>query len=291
MHCHICNASAIIQHPPRCKEHFIEDFEQRVQQTIEDYGLIQENDRILVAASGGKDSLTVLVLLRKWFKDVTAVVVDEGIAGYREHTLEDLRKVCEEHDVKLIVQSFEELSGKTLDGILKEKDYRPCNVCGAFRRHLLNVTSKEFDVIATGHNLDDESQAVLMNLLKGNTAILPRSGPVSGHGAKGFTKRVKPLYFCTEKEVMTYAFLHGLTTKFTECPNVQGSYRDTVRELLNAFENDHPGTKRNIIEQFLTLKAEWGEATPVELQKCEVCNEPCAGTRCKACQYLVEIKA
>ncbi len=290
MKCHLCDNDAIINQPPRCKEHFIKEFESRVRDTIERFGMINPEDNILVAASGGKDSLTLLTLLNKWYKKVTAVVINEGIAGYREFSLADLKKVCNEHDIPLIIKSYEEFAGDTLDNILKKKDFRPCDVCGAFRRHLLNEASKDFDVIATGHNMDDEAQAFLMNLLKGHTDVIPRSGPVSGYGAKGFTKRVKPLYFCTEKEVMTYAFLHNLVGKFTECPNVRGSYRDTVRDALNNYEQSHPGFRRALLDAFLRTKDKFPPAVETELEPCKGCGEPCASGFCKSCQFLEKLK-
>jgi uncharacterized protein (TIGR00269 family) len=281
-----CGKPAVID--TRCGEHFSKEFEEKVKNTILDYQLIRPGEKIAVAVSGGKDSLTVLTLLKKWYGEVTAIAIDEGIVGYREHTLKDVVRVCQQHSIPLIIRSYKELTGMTLDEMLAKKKMHPCTVCGTLRRHMLNVASKEFDVLATGHNADDEAQAVLMNLLRGNTELFARLGPVSGVGAKGFTRRVKPLYFCTEKEVMTYAFLHGLTSTFTECPNVHESYRHLVRDELNRYAQSHPNVRATILRNFLAAKQTIPQQQIV-LGRCASCGEPSSNEQCRACTYIATI--
>lgn len=289
MDCVHCNGRAIITGPARCKRHFIEEFEARVQKTIEEFDLIREGQRIAVAASGGKDSLTLLFLLKKWHADVCAIAIDEGIAGYREHSLADLRRMCERLDVPLIVKSYEEYAGATLDSMLSSGSFNPCTLCGTFRRHLLSIASREFDVLATGHNADDEAQTVLMNLLRGNVHLFLRGGPRSGIGASGFTQRVKPLYFCSEKEIMTYAYLHGFVASFSECPNAALGYRSLVREALNDYAQHNPGVKLQMLERFLAMKQEIPERM-LDLPSCESCGEPSANAICKACEMLEKVQ-
>jgi uncharacterized protein (TIGR00269 family) len=288
MQCIQCLNQAVIDQPARCKEHFIAAFEQRVRETIDEHSLIKPGDRIAVAVSGGKDSLTVLTLVTRWFDNVTAIAIDEGINGYREHTLADVRKTCDRVGVPLVVRSYKDLTGMTLDEMMRKRKFHPCTVCGTLRRHLLNVASKEFDVLVTGHNADDEAQAVLMNIVKGNTEIFPRLGPTTGSGAKGFTRRVKPLYFCTEKEVMTYAFLTGLLDTFVECPNIGESYRHLIRDELNSYAQSHQGVKERVLKRFLKAKQAFGRADTV-LMRCEGCGEPSSKSVCKACTYIQEL--
>lgn len=282
MHC-TCGKPAVID--TRCAEHFTAEFEQKVRDTIENYELIRPNEKIAVAVSGGKDSLTVMTLLQRWYGNVTAIAIDEGIAGYREHTLKDVVRVCEAQHIPFIIKSYKELTGLTLDEMLAKKRLHPCTVCGTLRRHLLNVASKDFTVLATGHNADDEAQAIVMNILRGNTEIFPRLGPVAGAGVRGFTRRIKPLYFCTEKEVMTYAFLHGLVSEFTECPNVGESYRHMIRDELNRYAQDHPNVRTRILQRFLLAKQAFPKRE-VLLQKCETCGEPSSNSPCRACAYV-----
>jgi tRNA-5-methyluridine54 2-sulfurtransferase len=283
MQCAYCDRKAVLDQ--RCKEHFIEYFEDKVRKTMAEHNLVAPGDRIAVAVSGGKDSLTVLTLLHKWFGHVTAIAVDEGIAGYRDKTLEDARRVCEEHKIPLVIKSYEELTGMTLDTMLEKRKFHPCTVCGTLRRHLLQIASRDCDVLATGHNADDEAQAVLMNIIKGNTELFARLGPSSGNGAHGFTRRIKPLYFCTEKEVMAYAFIAGLVTDFTECPNIDESYRHLLRDELNRYAQRHPGVRQRLLLRFLEAKQAFSERNQ-ELQQCASCMQPSSKPVCSACGYI-----
>ncbi|RME78273.1 TIGR00269 family protein [Candidatus Woesearchaeota archaeon] len=289
MKCTFCSQKAV--YPNLCKEHFIEYFERKVFDTIERFNLLNKNDKVMVAASGGKDSMTVLYLVKKWMgpnAHVEALVVDEGIAGYRNKTIEDLERFCKEHGVVLNKCSFKEDFGQTLDDAKEKVSVRPCHLCGTFRRALLNKYSQGFDKIATGHNLDDECQAIMMNYLRSTIELSARLGPLSGVGAvKGFTQRVKPLFFCSEKEVLVYTLLKGFSVGYTECPNVTQSYRAQVRDFLNDWEAEEPGVKLRIVEQFLeqlpSLKARFGDA--VSLGICSRCSAPSTNKVCNACAF------
>ncbi|MBR9703277.1 TIGR00269 family protein [Candidatus Woesearchaeota archaeon] len=293
MQCSSCSQNAVINNPAHCKQHFIEEFVARVKKTISDYELIPEGAKICVAVSGGKDSLTVLHMLKTLGHDVTGLVIDEGIADYREHTIVDLKRFCEENDVPLIIKTFKELTGQELDDILKLDNMRqPCTVCGTFRRYLLNKGAQGFTVLATGHNADDEAQAVLMNLFRAQTAFLPRQGPKTNSSGKklgGFTQRIKPLYFCTEQEIMTYALLNNIKTSFSECPYAAQSFRALVRDKFNDYIATHPGAQEKVLKAFLEMKKNWPVVEDAA-KACELCGEPSTGKICGACQMLSTIK-
>ena len=244
-----------------CRNCFIKYFEKKVKKTITDYKLINKNDNIIVAASGGKDSTVLLYLIKKINKDrkdikITALGIDEGIHNYRNKSLEFLENFCKEHKIELRIYSYKEEFGKPLDEILKTYKGIPCSICGVLRRYLLNKKSKELGAskLATGHNLDDEAQSIVMNYFKNNVKISARLGPITGiKKDEKFIPRIKPLYFLTEKEVTAYAFLKGFVDKFNECPNSPYSYRSQVRDMLNEFESKYPGTKHSIIMSFLEM--------------------------------------
>ena len=281
MRCSKCNRSAVYDAPSYCAEHFSRYFEAKVFKAIQDYRMISKNDRVAVAVSGGKDSLVLLSILSKRY-DTEAICIDEGIAGYRERTIGSLKRFAGQK-IKYRIIKFKDEVGKTLDDIVSSKGIRPCTVCGIFRRKLLNKHSKGFDVIATGHNLDDVSQAIVMNLLKNNFSLMPRQGPVSGNATVGgFTKRVKPLYFCAEREVMAYSILKGITTDFVECPNVHLSFRHKIRDWLNSYEATHPGAKHNIIRWYLKNYIRMAEKK--ENTYCQECGEPSSGKICSSCR-------
>lgn len=288
MKCKICNNESIYKN--YCKIHFCEYFEKKVRSTILKFKLIKKKDKVLVAVSGGKDSLTTLFLLKKFGFNVKALCIDEGILGYRDNTINTLKEFCKTHSISLKIISFKENFNNSLDEILIKKKFRPCSVCGIFRRYLLNQNSRGFDALATGHNLDDEVQAVVMNLIKNNITTLNRQGPISGIlNSTKFTKRIKPLYLCLEKEVMIYSYLNNLTTKFNECPNVSKAFRLRVRDSLNQFEMNFPNTKLKIITWFINYKKniKRGVNSP---KKCKVCGENSTNEVCNTCNYVRKIK-
>ncbi len=287
MKCSKCSNNAVFTNPTLCKEHFIEYFETKVKDTIKQNNMIQKQEKVCVAASGGKDSITTLYLLHKFGYNVEALAVDEGIEGYRDHTLAFLKDFCEEKGIILHIKSYQEEVGKRLDTVVP-KGRPACNICGTFRRHLLNKYTQDYDKIATGHNLDDESQAVLMNLLKAQINLFARQGPKTKQ-IKGFTQKIKPLYLMKEKEIMTYSYIKGFNTPYNECPYAKDSYRAHVRDLLNSIESKNPGTKINLINKYLSIRE--GFSQDKEIRFCEVCNSPCSSQICKACRLKKQVKA
>src|SRR3989338_6627583 len=280
-----------------CKNCFIKYFEKKVKKTISDYKLIEKNDNIIIATSGGKDSTSLLYLLKKILKGrkdikIIAIAIDEGIHNYRDKSLEFLKIFCQEHEVELKIFSYKEEFGKSLDEILKTYKGIPCSICGVLRRYLLNKKSKELKAtkLATRHNLDDEAQSIVMNYFKNNIKISARLGPITGiKKDEKFIPRIKPLYFLTEKEVTAYAFLKGFMDKFNECPNSPYSYRGQIRDMLNDFEAKYPGTKHSIIMSFLELLPVLKENYRNNLHAinyCVSCSEPCSQKECKTCKYI-----
>jgi len=278
MKCVDCGAKAVFAHPPRCKDHFLSYVERTVQGTIHRFNLFHKSDRVCVAASGGKDSVALLVLLHSLGYRVEALAVDEGIEGYRDHSLRDLRGVCSRLGIPLRVVSFKDVIGESLD-VMVSRHLHPCTVCGVFRRYVLNKSATGCDVVATGHNLDDESQAVLMNLSKANTSLLERTA-LRSPSRDGFVPRVKPLFFLSEREILAYVVLKGFSLTFGECPYAHLSFRARVRDVLNEYEYHHPGMKRSLVEAALFF----AERSPSRNGGvCSVCGEPSAGDVCRAC--------
>ena len=165
---------------------------------------------------------------------------------------------------------------------------KPCSICGVFRRYLINRYSRKlkFNKIATGHNLDDEVQSVMMNQFRNNPEISARLGPITGiKDNKKFIRRIKPLYLLSEKEVTTYSYLKNFKLKFCECPYNTEAYRINVREFINKFEEKYPGTKHSIINSFLEILPDIKEKfrNAEEIRYCKKCSEPCSNEICKAC--------
>ena len=278
-----------------CGEHFVEYFEARVKRTVERFGLVVPGDRVAVAVSGGKDSLTTLYLLNKFSREmgftVFGVAVDEGIRGYREYKLEALRRVAERIGVGIVVGSFKEHVGMTLDEAvvrLREKGFKikPCSVCGVFRRYVMNRVARESGAtkLATGHNLDDEVQVFVMNALKAHFEGMSREGIITRLGEPGLVPRIKPLYFVPEKEVLIYSMVRGLDTPFVECPYVVHALRHPVRHWINRVEEEDRGFKYRLLASKEIFRKKIS-MPPGRTSKCIVCGEPSSKPVCKACLF------
>ncbi len=291
MKCKLCEKKAVITKPQLCKEHYIEWFEKKVKDTIEKYNLLEKNEKIAVAASGGKDSTTILYLLKKFGYDITAISIDEGIPNYRDTTLKDLKEFCKENNIELKIYSFKKNFGFQLQEKVEEKNLQsPCKTCGILRRYLLNKYSFGYKKIVTGHNLDDEFQNIMMNLFKSNIEVLSRLGPKTGNKThEGFVQRVKPLYFLTEKQVLIYTLLKGFKIDYTECPNASLGFRHKIREFFLELEKKIPGLRKNSVENFLKLKKDFEEKENKPL-KCKICGMPSKKEICSACMTIKKLE-
>jgi len=278
------------------RETFTKEFENHVLNTISKYGLISKDEKILVAASGGKDSTVLLKILHKYNYNIEAVTVDAHIGCYTEENLKRLRKFCKELNITLHEISFRKEFGSSLcylrDSLLeKGVKLKSCTVCGVLRRYLINKKARELqpDKIATGHNADDEAQAFLMNVFKNNLYLSARAGPKTGK-RKNFVQRVKPLYTTTTKDIITYIQLNDLPVKIGKCPCSLDSYRNSFKDTLNQLEIHHPKIKQNIIEYFLSISPELKkEFTNTSQNTCEYCQEPSSQDICRTCQILSKI--
>lgn len=292
MRCSKCKGEAVSSWPKLCKNHFIQWFEQKFYSTIKKYGLIKKDDKILCAASGGKDSTAMLYLINKKYANVTALAVNEGIAGYRQRTLADLSKFCKLQGIPLKIVSFSEEFAFTLDSIGTHLGSH-CLHCGVLRRYILNKHAQGFDCIATGHNMDDELQSVLMNLFQNNLELLARLGPITGIVQdKKFTKRIKPFYLHTEKSVMTYCFLKGFDLDYVECPHAHSSSRFVIRDELNNMEAKCPGSKSNLMSWFLKIlpKLKGHYTTQSPIKSCRKCQASSSTGLCRACATIKKLK-
>lgn len=290
MNCQICGEKAIIStsNGTFCREHFIKNFEKIVLDTIKEYKLIEQDDIVAVANSGGKDSLSLLYLLSKYFdkSKIISITIDEGIAGYRDKTIANVKFYAEKWGVKYYIFSYKEHFGKRLDEIVKLVKTIPCEICGAFRRYLLNYAAKQLGAtkLATAHNLDDEVESIIMNLIQKNLSQLARLGPKSGLiEDEMFVPRVKPFIFIHEKETMLYALLNNINALHTPCPYASFGIRHIISAKIKELEDKYPGLKRNVMNAFLLIKPNITEKKP--LRHCKICGFPSSGEICEACAF------
>jgi uncharacterized protein (TIGR00269 family) len=274
-----------------CQDHFIQDFERRVAETVQRNDMVKDGERIAVAVSGGKDSTALLFCLHKILAkrdvELVAVTVDEGIAGYRDDTITAARDIAKQLAVEQHIVSFQEEYGYNLDEMVQGKKVAPCTFCGVFRKNALNRAAKSLgaDKVATGHNLDDEAQSIMMNYLKGDYERLMRFRP--WRAQRGLVPRIKPLREVPEKEIALYCMVNGIFSESRECPYAQLSLRADVRDMMNCLESQFPGTKQSTVQGFeKTVERAQGSYAQMELAACQQCDEPCVKELCKACELL-----
>jgi uncharacterized protein (TIGR00269 family) len=278
-----------------CAEHFQRSVEKRVRRELRQQGPFQKDAHFAVAVSGGKDSIVTLRLLHETFRDnprvrITAVTVDEGIAGYRPPSIDVAAAHCREIGVEHRVVSYEEDVGLTMDRVAaiplvargaappregeSVRRHLPCAYCGVLRRRNLNRAAREADAthLATGHNLDDVAQSILMNHLKGDVDRLARMGPHRAEQVRpGLVPRVLPLRLIPEKEVALYAILRGWSYHDGECPYSVEATRGRYRDLLLDLEEKEPGTRHALLAGYDRLAPLLHAQPGAQLGACRAC--------------------
>lgn len=306
--CSYCDKPAVyvnkINNTAYCRQHFIDYFEHKVRKTIRKYNMFQSGEHVLVGVSGGKDSMALLHFLLKLRKkmprlEVTAVLIDEGISGYREKTAINLVNYAKERAVRYIIASFKDYVGETLDEIVKESfekklPYMPCSYCGVFRRYILSTVAREIGAtaIATAHNMDDVVQTYLMNLVNNSWDRIFSLSPVRCSSEEFIVKRVKPFYEIPEKETALYALLNGLVRpEYVQCPYVKYNVRFTIRKVLNELEDRYPGSKYGLLRSLLDLIEMCNKFKLIskKYMKCNICGNPSSHIICKACLFRAKL--
>lgn len=281
-----------------CRRCLLRSIERTALKTVRREGLLTRDDRIMIALSGGKDSVALAHILsameRRHPTDMIAVTIDEGLGGYREEGLAISAKVCKDLGLDHKVVSFKGFYGHTLEEIQRLAEERGtgllgCTFCGILRRRLLNETAISLGAtkVATGHNLDDEAQTALINLLRGDVSRLARLGAKPVKPREGFVPRIKPLRYIPEREIAIYVHSKGYPLYEKECPFVRDSLRDEIRDMLNSIEARHPGTKFSIVRGVDRLSESLkAEVERSDIGSCSRCGSPTGREVCRTCEVL-----
>jgi uncharacterized protein (TIGR00269 family) len=274
-----------------CKNHFVHLFESRARKQITKYQLIKAHDIVGVAVSGGKDSIGLLRFLHKLRtpKTLVGITIDEGSKGYRDQAIPLIKETYEELGIDYQILTFKKEFGKSIDQIAKKSKFSACYHCGVLRRRLINEAAKRMgcNSVATGHNLDDECQAVMMNYIRGDFARMARMSP-EPKVHPGFVKRIKPFREIPEKEVALYTLLKEYPYyDVKKCPYASDSLRNKVKSVIYDLENDYPGTRFCLIKgaDDITpmLKKRYSGAKMIE---CKECGEPSVSGLCNVCKVM-----
>ena len=262
------SARAVIIRPKNrhkiCKACFLELFENEVHETITSSSLFHRGERVAIGASGGKDS-TVLASVLKTLNerhdyglDLVLLSIDEGIKGYRDDSLETVKRNATQYDMPLEIVGYGELYGWTMDQVVAQIGKKGnCTYCGVFRRQALDRGAARLGVnhVVTGHNADDVAETVMMNLLRGDLPRLSRGTSIVTDSVASDIKRSKPLKYAYEKEIVLYAHHKALDYFSTECIYSPEAFRGSARTLIKDLEKIRPSSILDIVESGEDLAA------------------------------------
>ena len=309
MKCRKCGGKAVInmrQHKlALCKEHFLVWFTEQTQRFINKYHMFGYEDRILVAVSGGKDSLALWNVLHRLGYQTDGLYIGLGInqgTGYSAESLQFTEKYATKYNHKLIVVDVAEFAGATIPeaaALTLRGKGKPCSVCGLTKRYIMNMVAHQgdYDVLVTGHNLDDEVAILFGNTLNWAVGYLARQGPVLEETAGGLARKAKPFCRFYERETAAYALLQGIDYMYEECPHATGAKSIYYKVQLNQLEADRPGTKLSFYLSFLRAKesgffAHQNPAVQANLISCQTCGQPTsAPEQCAFCRTWHRVRS
>ncbi|UCE81483.1 MAG: TIGR00269 family protein [Methanobacteriota archaeon] len=282
-----------------CKKHLCDFVSKRVRHELRKQIKLTGDDRVAIAVSGGKDSMVTAHLLKDILGprrdiELCAITVDEGIEGYRESCIPLVGESCRNLDIEHIVVSFEDAYGLTMDQIARaRRNMSACTYCGVLRRAVLNRASREWEAtrLATGLNLDDTSQSILMNFSRGDVERLARLGP-HRRTQPNLVPRIQPLRTIPENEVALYAISKGIKYHNLECPYAAEALRNDYRRIVVQLEDRYPGTRHAILKSHEEILGALERIhPPANLRSCE-CGEPTVSSsgKCKVCELIASLE-
>jgi len=292
--CVTCRGPAVIDLPRHnanfCGEHFLGYVRNQVEKTIDKHRMLSKADRVLVAVSGGKDSLALWDLLHELGYDADGLYIGLGIGDYSDVSGTYTREFAAARGLKLVEVDLREEHGFDVPTAAQVSKRVPCSACGLSKRHLFDRAAVDggYDVVATGHNLDDEAAVLFGNTLRWQVDYLARQQPVLDAGA-GFPKKVKPLVRLAERETAAYCVLRGIDYQVEECPMAAGNRHLGYKEALNALEARSPGTKAAFYSEFLDKAAHLFQSSAGDKSSvgtCTRCGSPASGEVCAFCRLV-----
>lgn len=295
MKCRSCGARAAVEvrrhNSAFCPQCFLSYCRNQVARAIDEHKMLQRGERVLVAVSGGKDSLALWDILLDLGYDADGLYIGLGLAGYSEPSGEHARAFAAGRQAKLLEVDLPADFGYDVRTAAAADRRTPCSACGLSKRHIFDrqAVDKGYDVVATGHNLDDEAAVLLGNLLHWDLAYLARQRPVLPAG-DGFPRKVKPLVRLAERETAAYCVLRGIEYQVEECPMSAGNRHLGYKDALDAIEERSPGTKAAFYHGFLERGGALGAGVAEEERKglhpCPNCGAPTVSELCAFCRLV-----
>ena len=226
-----------------------------MRKAIEEYSMIEENDKIAICLSGGKDSITLLhafknlqIFYPKHF-DIIAISVNPGFEFFNTDLLQ---KICDDINVPLFIEKSN--AKEIVFDIRKEKN--PCSLCANLRRGVINsVAIREgCNKIALGHNQDDVLQTFLLNLFY--------TGSIGTFAPKSYMDRskitlIRPLVYTPEKDIKRYIKKNSIEVMAKVCPMDGVSKREDMKQMIFSLSKDIPMVRANLFGAIQRNLAEW----------------------------------
>ena len=302
MKCRVCREPAVIdirRHNANfCIDHFLRLCRDQTAKAIDEFAMLAPGDRVLVAVSGGKDSLALWDILVELGYEAHGLYIGLGIGGYSDRSGQMVRAFAEERGLTLHQVDLRADYDTDVPTAAKVTRRVPCSACGLSKRHLFDKAALDggYDAVATGHNLDDEAAVLFGNTLRWQTEYLARQLPVLP-ARPGFPRKVKPLVRLGEREMAAYCVLRGIDYIVEECPMAVGNKHLGYKESLNEIEARSPGSKHDFYFGFLArASARFADAAPADgdpegegtavLGVCERCGAPTTSDVCAFCRLI-----
>lgn len=306
--CAVCRAPAVIEEPRHraawCPDHYLDHVRNQVRKAIDHppglprgERMFSYGDRLLLAVSGGKDSLALWDVLLDLGYQVDGLYVGLGIGGYSSRSQAACEEFAQRRDAHLHVVDLAETYGYTTPSGAQAAQRSTCGVCGLSKRYAFNKVAVDegYDVVVTGHNLDDEAATLLGNVLRWQDQFLARQRPVLPASGGNQVRKVKPVYRLSERETAAYCVVRGIDYVVEECPLVDGNTGHELKAMLDQLEAGAPGAKAQFLFGFLDRHADnWAaDADPdaPELAACTSCGMPTTGEVCAFCRQRERILA
>ncbi|MBA3288607.1 MAG: adenine nucleotide alpha hydrolase family protein [Acidimicrobiia bacterium] len=298
--CRVCRGPAIIDLPRHnanfCADHLQQLCRRQVEKAIADHEMLEPGERVLVAVSGGKDSLAVWDLLVELGYAADGVYVGLGIGEYSDVSGRYAQEFAAARGLTLHTVDLRHDHGYDVPTAARATRRVPCSACGLSKRHLFDAAARNggYDVVATGHNLDDEAAVLLGNTLRWDVDYLARQMPALP-GGKGFPRKVKPLVRLTERETAAWCIVRGIDYQVEECPMAAGNRHLGYKQTLNALEARSPGAKASFylgfVDRMAPLLASRSRAAADALNACATCGSPTSGEVCAFCRLVAVASA
>jgi uncharacterized protein (TIGR00269 family) len=297
MKCRKCGGAAALElrrhNAAFCSPHFLEFFRKQVAEAIQRHRMFSREEQILVAVSGGKDSLALWDVLIEDGYQTAGLYLDLGIFDYSKESKAKCEAFAAARGQTLHIERVAEAVGAPIP-VVQQVTRRPtCSACGLSKRYLMNRAALQhgYPVVATGHNLDDEAATLFGSVMHWQTDALPRQSPALASSHPKLVRRVKPLFRLSERETAAYAFLRGIDYIVEECPFSRGATSLTHKDVLNRLEEASPGSKAAFFAQFLDqARPAFERVEAVELQECTSCGQVTTGAICAFCKLADLVK-